>query len=548
MGQEEILLNQILEEQADMTGVMTAVEAFAFKKDLCQLPQEASRYKQLIPKTAPGPGEQYAFEVNLDQCTGCKACVTACHNENGLDIDETWRSVGMLRGTTPQGPAIQHVTGACHHCLDPACMNGCPVKAYEKDPATGVVKHLDDQCIGCQYCILKCPYDVPKYSKKKGIVHKCDMCISRLKAGQAPACVRACPNEAIRITLVETATVRKAPSEFVKIPQAPHSSYTLPTTRYVTTKNLVPEMSSIDAGVFQPEHSHMPLVVMLVLTQLSVGTFLAGGVVHQFVQEALSSMLSAVYAWTVLGVGALALNSSLFHLGRPKYAFRAVLGLKTSWLSREILSFGTFAFLAFIFAVQTKYPFLPPAEGNALAYIVSACGLFAVFTSVMVYRDTRRELWDTPLTTFKFFMTALLLGTATVMAVSLSACAWESPSLTFMIQSVGGPLAAAMVLLSMVKMLVEASLFSQLRRPGMTSLKKSAVLMTVHLKVWTIQRFVYGAIGGILMPALFLTVSDHLTVPGILAWVWMMLVALTAAEMMERYLFFRAVIPLKMPQ
>ena len=257
---EEILINQTLEEQADMT----AVEQFAFKKDFHQLPQEIARYKQLIPKTTPGPGQQYAFEVNLDQCTGCKACVTACHNENGLDIDETWRSVGLLHGITPEGPAIQHVTSACHHCLDPACMNGCPVKAYEKDPTTGVVKHLDDQCIGCQYCILKCPYDVPKFSKKKGIVHKCDMCISRLKVGQAPACVRACPNEAIRITLVETAAVRKDPSEFVKIPQAPDSSYTLPTTRYVTTKNLPPEMSSINAAMFKPEHPHMPLVVMLV--------------------------------------------------------------------------------------------------------------------------------------------------------------------------------------------------------------------------------------------------------------------------------------------
>ena len=50
--------------------------------------------------------------------------------------------------------------------------------AYEKDAETGIVRHLDDQCIGCQYCVLKCPYDVPKYSKKRGIVRKCDMCYS----------------------------------------------------------------------------------------------------------------------------------------------------------------------------------------------------------------------------------------------------------------------------------------------------------------------------------------------------------------------------------
>ena len=138
----------------------------------------------------------------LDACTGCKACVTACHNLNGLDDDETWRDVGVLFGGTVLEPVQQTITTACHHCVDPACMNGCPVNAYDKNPVTGIVRHLDDQCIGCQYCTWKCPYDVPKYSKKRGIVRKCDMCSSRLAVGEAPACVQACPNEAISITLV----------------------------------------------------------------------------------------------------------------------------------------------------------------------------------------------------------------------------------------------------------------------------------------------------------------------------------------------------------
>ena len=56
--------------------------------------------------------------------------------------------------------------------------------AYDKDPETGIVRHLDDQCIGCQYCVLKCPYDVPKYSERLGIVRKCDMCVGRLRAGE----------------------------------------------------------------------------------------------------------------------------------------------------------------------------------------------------------------------------------------------------------------------------------------------------------------------------------------------------------------------------
>ncbi len=151
-----------------------------------------------MPATPPGPGQQYAFEVDLDRCSGCKACVTACHTLNGLDEDETWRDVGLLVGGRGLLPVMQHVTAACHHCLEPACMIACPVNAYEKDPVTGIVKHLDDQCFGCQYCTLACPYDVPKYHPGKGIVRKCDMCSTRLAVGEAPACVQACPHEAIR--------------------------------------------------------------------------------------------------------------------------------------------------------------------------------------------------------------------------------------------------------------------------------------------------------------------------------------------------------------
>ena len=159
--------------------------------------------------------------MDLDACTGCKACVTACHSLNGLDDGEIWRSVGLLHGGTPDAPAQQTVTTACHHCLEPACLKGCPVKAYEKDPVTGIVKHLDDQCIGCQYCTLMCPYDAPKYSKSRGIVRKCDMCSDRLAHGEAPACVQACPNEAIAISLVDRADAIQAAEASTFLPGTP---------------------------------------------------------------------------------------------------------------------------------------------------------------------------------------------------------------------------------------------------------------------------------------------------------------------------------------
>ena len=125
------------------------------------------------------------------------------------------------------------MTTACHHCVDPACLNGCPVDAYEKDPVTGIVEHLDDQCIGCQYCTLTCPYEVPELQPAAAASSASATCASdRLADGEAPACVQACPNEAIAITVVDVAaTVRRAATPAALVPGAPPSAITVPTTR-----------------------------------------------------------------------------------------------------------------------------------------------------------------------------------------------------------------------------------------------------------------------------------------------------------------------------
>ena len=196
-----------VETLLDRQQCATAVDRFAQRHHEVVEPLQERYYSDLIPLAFPGEGEQYAFEVGLDACSGCKACVAACHSLNGLEEHELWRSVGLLHGGSTDSAVLQHVTTACHHCLEPACLNGCPVEAYEKDPETGIVHHLDDQCIGCRYCMLTCPYDVPQYSQSKGIVRKGDLCADRLEVGEAPACVQACPNGAIRINLVKRESV-----------------------------------------------------------------------------------------------------------------------------------------------------------------------------------------------------------------------------------------------------------------------------------------------------------------------------------------------------
>ena len=214
----------------EVQRTMTAVDRFAQVHGDDAAPRQANYYRDLVPLEHPGPGEQYAFEVDLDACTGCKACVTACHTLNGLDETELWRTVGLLHGGTASEPALRTVTTSCHHCVEPACLEGCPTLAYEKDPTTGIVEHLDDQCFGCAYCTLMCPYDAPKYNRAKGIVRKCDMCSERLAHGEAPACVQACPTGAIAIRVTSKTAAIEAGDARVFLPGAASPEHTLPTT------------------------------------------------------------------------------------------------------------------------------------------------------------------------------------------------------------------------------------------------------------------------------------------------------------------------------
>ena len=149
------LINQLLEDQ----GKMSAVERFSQKHEQADGHIQKRYYQDLIPIRKPSSGEQYAFEVDLDQCTGCKACVVACHSLNGLNDNESWRDIGSIRGISEGVNEQQTVTSACHHCLDPGCLNGCPVGAYEKEEDTGIVRHLDDQCIGCLLYTSPSPRD-----------------------------------------------------------------------------------------------------------------------------------------------------------------------------------------------------------------------------------------------------------------------------------------------------------------------------------------------------------------------------------------------------
>lgn len=546
----------LIDQYIDRQALLSAVENFSIKHDLHGFDKADKFYTELLPGQLPGEGQQYAFEVDLDKCTGCKACVTACHNENGLDPDETWRSVGLIQGGTSENPAIQHITTACHHCAEPACMHGCPTKAYEKDSVTGIVKHLEDQCFGCQYCILKCPYDVPKYNKSKGIVHKCDMCISRLNVGQAPACVRACPTGAIRITIVDKKDLKQNPAKYVNVADAPASDYTYPSTMYKTKRRFPDNMVSYDYFNIQPEHSHLPLVFMLVLTQLSVGAFFADILLMKFIDPSLNVLTHKFHTFFALFVGLFALGASILHLGRPQYAFRAVLGLKTSWLSREIVAFGLFAQLAILYAVCSMFSginqFISGILGeefmNQLSYLIVGLGMLGIYCSVKVYKDTRRPFWDNNYTTAKFFMSMGILGFSTILFTSIiiSLIAQEVSPI-FVMDAFGRTFCLIILVMTVLKLMVESTIFFTLSKGNLTFIKKSALLMTQQLQRYTVLRFALGIAGGVVLPLFILNLNSAISSVWFVISVLLIFSLNLAAELLERLLFFKAVVPLKMP-
>ena len=536
------LLDELL---ADQQRLQTPAARFADAHENGAISSLLSRHSTLIPLSAPKPGEQYAFEVDLDSCTGCKSCVAACHSLNGLEEEETWRDVGLLVGTSRVRPFSQTVTTACHHCEDPACLNGCPVLAYDKDPVTGIVRHLDDQCIGCSYCILKCPYDVPKFSSRLGIVRKCDMCHGRLAHGEAPACVQACPTHAIKIVTVVTSENRRPETEnrreehaaasmlespvsgvrspvsgFQFLPGAPDPAYTRPTTRYVTARKWPENVVAADAAALRPQPPHWPLVALLMLMPMAVGCGVADKILS------LATPALAVLCWLA---GAAGLSFSVLHLGQPRRAWRIFLGLRRSWLSREAMMFGAWFPLATAYtAVRLDWLHLAPGPWRAtLATATAVCGVLGLFCSVMIYADTPRVFWRAANTAPRFFGSAAILGLASAL------CAPGAPPW----------IGFALLLATVAKLLLESRALDPLNgdRDTITPARQTSLLLSGPLRPVNELRAACALLGGATLP---LMIALGIA-PAVAA--WPALALCLGGELAERYLFFRAVDAPKMP-
>lgn len=168
------------------------------------------------------------------RCIGCKACVAACREANGLDpepgfapglyhapVELSARAKTVVK-LYDEGGEQSFIKTQCMHCVDPACVGACMLGALKKREY-GIVTYDDSLCIGCRYCQVACPYNVPKFewAKVSPRIVKCELCKHRLKEGRTPACTDVCPREAVifgkRADLLQEAKLRLAnnPEKYV---------------------------------------------------------------------------------------------------------------------------------------------------------------------------------------------------------------------------------------------------------------------------------------------------------------------------------------------
>lgn len=287
----------------------------------------------------------FVFDAAL--CVTCKACNAACMLENGLQPGTrsiyTWNDSGL-----PLLSVIS-LSLACNHCEKPACMEGCPAKAYTIE-GDGVVIHHADRCMGCGYCTWRCPYDAPKINLALGYIEKCHFCADRAAEGIEPACVTACPTGALKMSEREHFD-GVLPVWFPETGIGP--SLILKTADRYTGPEIIPSESGADEEETDPvrdedqgegqipdpdklqkEWSLMLFSLMVIsASALMIFSALKGTVV--------SGLLPLL-----LLIGAMAV--SVAHLGVPGKAWRAPLNIVSSPLSREIAMVGILAGFAIL--------------------------------------------------------------------------------------------------------------------------------------------------------------------------------------------------------
>jgi len=155
------------------------------------------------------PDDAVGMLYDTTRCIGCKACVVACKEANGMPADtrqddlydmpmslndRTRNIIKLYKGDDQESFMKQQ----CLHCVDPGCVSACMIGSLQKREH-GIVSWDASRCIGCRYCQLACPYEIPKFEwdDTRPQIIKCELCSHRIKDGGEPACCEVCPREAV---------------------------------------------------------------------------------------------------------------------------------------------------------------------------------------------------------------------------------------------------------------------------------------------------------------------------------------------------------------
>lgn len=141
---------------------------------------------------------QYAIATDLNLCVGCLSCSVACKVANNVPVGNFWNKTlrigpNPIEGGSGQWPDVEmyFLTLQCQHCENPECVHVCPTGASHK-MEDGTVQIDKSKCIGCQFCVMACPYNVRYLNETEGVVEKCTLCQQKIDQGELPACVAQC--------------------------------------------------------------------------------------------------------------------------------------------------------------------------------------------------------------------------------------------------------------------------------------------------------------------------------------------------------------------
>jgi len=164
--------------------------------------------------SVPGKGAQRSLEVcklvDTTTCIGCKACEVACVEWNDMPFQPTtfdntyqtmpetnwnyWNLIKFNEHQTQDGTLMWLMRkDQCMHCADPGCLRACPADGAIVQYSNGIVDFQQENCIGCQFCVSGCPFNIPKFNSDTKKVYKCTLCSDRVGQGLEPACIKACP-------------------------------------------------------------------------------------------------------------------------------------------------------------------------------------------------------------------------------------------------------------------------------------------------------------------------------------------------------------------